>query len=546
MLRFISICLILIASTCQALCQNRLYQLWKELPSEELLEMGRKLSANNMSSDSAMMCFAIVSNRYYDGMSKADKKTCALAMNNLACCYTYGNINYPRAYEYLEKAQRIAEDINDTRTSAIVYHNFGNLYFIYGNQLGIENMCKKGREMYRKSYHKAAEVKFHFLQLSAFINNFSDNRFNQPLDEFKGIFSDDIPANTTGLQNARFLYQAVDCIQKKKYEQARNYLYKVLNVIEFEWAKETYLLATYMAIGKTHELEKQYSNAIVTYHKVEKMAQESHDFNTLSNVYKALWQAHKALGNEEEAKHYYLDYLMKKDSVITTFGLSSVGELSSRHDLHEAEEKTKALVIEQRIRKTQLTMALLLLLVLVGSLIVMIRKNKQLRMRNRKLYENNLQNLHIEAEVKELRRQKEEQALQEKSPKYTSSALNDDERKEELYQRICTILDQNEWVFKPDFSLQKLAELVESNKTYVSQVINEKSGNSFNILLSNRRVNEACRRINDVDNYGQLTLEAISESVGFKSRTTFTTAFKRVTGLTPSEYQKLARLPHEQ
>jgi len=37
-----------------------------------------------------------------------------------------------------------------------------------------------------------------------------------------------------------------------------------------------------------------------------------------------------------------------------------------------------------------------------------------------------------------------------------------------------------------------------------------------------------------------MTLEAIANSVGFKSVNSFRTAFKKVTGLFPSKYQQLA------
>lgn len=103
-------------------------------------------------------------------------------------------------------------------------------------------------------------------------------------------------------------------------------------------------------------------------------------------------------------------------------------------------------------------------------------------------------------------------------------------------------MDQSDWICRKEFSLNQLAQLVGSNKTYVSQVINEKYGVSFSILLGNNRIKEACRRINDEEQYGQYTLEGISESVGFKSKATFNSSFKRLIGLTPSEYQSMARL----
>lgn len=51
--------------------------------------------------------------------------------------------------------------------------------------------------------------------------------------------------------------------------------------------------------------------------------------------------------------------------------------------------------------------------------------------------------------------------------------------------------------------------------------------------------------MNDKDNYGKYTIETIAESVGFKSRSNFTTVFKRITYFTPSEYLKISNKQSE-
>ncbi|MDE6392843.1 MAG: AraC family transcriptional regulator, partial [Muribaculaceae bacterium] len=38
-----------------------------------------------------------------------------------------------------------------------------------------------------------------------------------------------------------------------------------------------------------------------------------------------------------------------------------------------------------------------------------------------------------------------------------------------------------------------------------------------------------------------LTIEAIVAELGFRSRSTFSKTFKRITGLSPSEFQRMAR-----
>ena len=80
-----------------------------------------------------------------------------------------------------------------------------------------------------------------------------------------------------------------------------------------------------------------------------------------------------------------------------------------------------------------------------------------------------------------------------------------------------------------------------SNYKYVSQVINERYQKNFRLLVNEARVKEACRRLGDPEHYGNLTIEAISTGLGFKSRSNFAVTFKKITGLSPSDFQKMAK-----
>lgn len=55
------------------------------------------------------------------------------------------------------------------------------------------------------------------------------------------------------------------------------------------------------------------------------------------------------------------------------------------------------------------------------------------------------------------------------------------------------------------------------------------------LARKNRRLRRQQRML-----YGRMTIEAVAQSVGFRSRTNFATVFKKVTGLTPSEYIRTA------
>ena len=47
--------------------------------------------------------------------------------------------------------------------------------------------------------------------------------------------------------------------------------------------------------------------------------------------------------------------------------------------------------------------------------------------------------------------------------------------------------------------------------------------------------------LDDHENYGNITIQAIAEEVGYKSSTSFIQAFKKLVGMTPSVYQNLSR-----
>lgn len=58
------------------------------------------------------------------------------------------------------------------------------------------------------------------------------------------------------------------------------------------------------------------------------------------------------------------------------------------------------------------------------------------------------------------------------------------------------------------------------------------------LLFGRHQTPMACFRLCDHEHYGLLTVEAIASDLGFKSRSNFTSVFKRITGLSPTEYRR--------
>ena len=187
-------------------------------------------------------------------------------------------------------------------------------------------------------------------------------------------------------------------------------------------------------------------------------------------------------------------------------------------------------------------------------LVMLYRRNRQLKERNQALYEQSLEQLAI---IDEARRAAPpvQQPLPTTDDGDEAGALSedattgpdvDDAVLQDIYQRIKAIMESAPEVYDESFSMARLHEMVGSNTKYISRAIGQLGKTDFKSMLSQYRIREACRRMNDVEHYGQYTIEAIAKSVGVTSRTSFIQNFKRQTGLTPSAYLKLAHEKSEE
>jgi AraC-like DNA-binding protein len=83
----------------------------------------------------------------------------------------------------------------------------------------------------------------------------------------------------------------------------------------------------------------------------------------------------------------------------------------------------------------------------------------------------------------------------------------------------------------------QVAEMLGISQSYVSQLVNTITGDNFSTYINRYRVEAVKVMITNAefDNYSLL---AIGLESGFSSKTTFHTAFKKLTGMTPNMYRK--------
>ena len=111
---------------------------------------------------------------------------------------------------------------------------------------------------------------------------------------------------------------------------------------------------------------------------------------------------------------------------------------------------------------------------------------------------------------------------------------------EDYIGRINSIIEKEKPYLNPDITLSELASLIDIPSYQLSRVINEKFECNFFDFINSYRVNEVKAKINNPA-FSNLSLLGIAYECGFNSKSAFNRIFKKITGLTPSEYKKSNR-----
>jgi AraC-like DNA-binding protein len=89
-------------------------------------------------------------------------------------------------------------------------------------------------------------------------------------------------------------------------------------------------------------------------------------------------------------------------------------------------------------------------------------------------------------------------------------------------------------------TLRGLCQQIKENPHYVSQVINQDLGSDFYDFVNGHRIDRAKAALAVTSDK---TVIEIALEVGFNSKSTFNTAFRRYTGMTPTEYRESLHTP---
>jgi AraC-like DNA-binding protein len=123
-----------------------------------------------------------------------------------------------------------------------------------------------------------------------------------------------------------------------------------------------------------------------------------------------------------------------------------------------------------------------------------------------------------------------------KPASYERSGLNP-EQASIYHRKLLALMKEEQPYLDGELTAQQLAARLDISPNHLSQVINQLEGKNFFDFINHYRIEEVKRKMAD-SKYQHLTLLALALDSGFNSKTSFNTVFKKLTGLTPSQYQK--------
>ena len=517
---------------------------WVKVSTEELMRRGQDYLQNKGWVDSAMVCYSIVANRAQDNnLESKEMYQIARALNNIGYISATYYYDFQKAYENLNKSMELSKLYGFDNNLAYSYLNMASIFDNRNRLFANDALSTEALDNTKLAFDFAVKAQEWNVAVTSIYNmldmihNKADFELITPdLTRFKNLQLTD---SVEMWQCTRMFCKATEAFQAGQYQQALNYYEKMLGEAqEITTNRQQCIIKAMQQKAAVLAVMRHYEEAISCLREVEHIALDNGMQSELIDNYRAMAKVYDAMGNRQMAEQLDYKFLKARDEFIQKSHAEMVEKSRFLDEMRRVNDQVAQIQAKHERAHQLLLMMTLIAVIILIAMVLLVRSNIKQRNYIRHLYEKNVQLLDVKVSA--------EQPVshsvgkqEDSAPKYQSQL--DQESKDRLFERIKNVMDDIAIICKPDFSLQQLAIQVGSNYKYVSQVVNERYGKSFKQVLNEQRVLEACRILNDPNQSAHLTIEAIAANLGFNSRSNFTVTFKRITGISPSDFMKMAK-----
>lgn len=319
--------------------------------------------------------------------------------------------------------------------------------------------------------------------------------------------------------------KGIEEYRKKDYQNALALLNKSLHPIvkinDFAWAT-----VDYFYIGKSYLAINNPQKALFYFQKVDSVFNK-HNFilPELRENYELLIHHYK---NEKDnlKELYYTKQLLRADQLIS----KDFAFLSST--IHKDYDTKTLLDEKEKLEKAtswgiQIIVGLLILAIGLATFIIIRLKNEQKIKLNYKILEERIINYpYLSSNIQVITKIKDE----DKST-LNEAIISNILKKLQCFEEKCGFIESG-------LTINKLAHKLNTNSTYLSQIINEYKGVNFNRYLGELRINYITNKLYNDKIFLNYKIETLAEKCGIASRTNFSNLFQEINGIRPTDFIK--------
>jgi len=288
-------------------------------------------------------------------------------------------------------------------------------------------------------------------------------------------------------------------------------------------------VCAYLGYGRAASALGLQQQALDSLQRGTAMARRGNSGRYLPELLLAMSECYEKEGDRQKALDCYKQYHEYTDTLFNAEKELAVGDMREKYDTERRENLLKQQQIDLMTNRnrTLILLALLSIAIVAATLLYILYRRK---------------NILYKAIVRQNQTAiKREQALREqldgrkRQGKYASSPLTPD-RTQTIFARLETLMETEKPYHDHMITKAKVAEMLDTNSTYLSQAINEQTGQTFTAYIGALRIKEAIRLISDPQD--TTPIKAVCSEVGFSSMTTFYSLFQQTTGMTPATYRQ--------
>lgn len=461
--------------------------------------------------DSASHYIAMVRQYDHDIENNPDIDLLTTYNNILGVYYLKIEMDYSQALEHFIKNYEYSKTLQDTAGTITSLINIAGIHLTRNDKTGM----RFAKEAYCLADNDNVAP---FLKCHTALMMGEMTCLDQDYDNASVYM--DAALNTAKKNNLKSLYPMIYATYGNIYRTSAPYKAEPYFKEALSWAdnaEPTFLMTLYYNYSDFLQHEGKNIEALALTKEGLKISSSTGSLIARGELLHQLSDLYSIMGDSDSALIYYKQYVTFHDSINLTTKEQEFGrmllQLQDAEHINMIQAKEVAL-----LKANKRTMAAAFVISIIAILLILFYV---LYKRQRLLYKTLV--AQHQQYLQRIKKEEENSRL----PKDSSRIL---------FDRLESMMKNDRIYRQKGISLEKAAEMLESNRTYLSKAINTFAQTSFNGYINTYRINDAIEMMSRPGE--DIPLKQMADILGYNSVSVFCRTFQRETGCPPGRYRK--------